>query len=313
VQVELGRYAYRIPKTLHNSGAQPVTAPSLTEISPYIRLMRLDRPIGTLLLLWPTLWALWLAGNGQPSSTVVLIMLVGTVVMRSAGCIINDFADRKIDGHVARTRDRPLASGALSVSKAMALFAALILFSAWLVMQLNMLSVTVSLFALVVAVIYPFTKRITHLPQLVLGIAFSMGIPIAYAALTNSLPLECWLLFAANFCWIVAYDTYYAMADRDDDILIGVKSTAILFGNADRSVILVLQLIALLILAYIGINQTLSWHFYIGIVLCMGIVAYQQVLTRERIPENCFKAFLNNNWFGAVIQFGLMLGLIEQP
>ena len=275
--------------------------------------MRLDRPIGTLLLLWPTLWALWLAGNGQPNPTVVLIMLVGTIVMRSAGCIINDFADRKIDGHVARTRNRPLASGALSVSKAITLFAALILFAGWLVTQLNMLSVAISLFALVVAVVYPFTKRITHLPQLVLGIAFSMGIPIAYAALTNSLPLECWLLFTANFCWIVAYDTYYAMADRDDDILIGVKSTAILFGNADRSVILVLQLTALLILAYIGINQTLSWHFFVGIILCMGIVAYQQVLTRERIPENCFKAFLNNNWFGAVIHLGLMLGLIEQP
>ncbi len=275
--------------------------------------MRLDRPIGTLLLLWPTLWALWLAGNGQPNPTVVLIMLVGTIVMRSAGCVINDFADRKIDGHVARTRNRPLASGALSVSKAITLFVALILFAGWLATQLNMLSVMISLFALVVAVIYPFTKRITHLPQLVLGIAFSMGIPIAYAALTNRLPLECWLLFAANFCWIVAYDTYYAMADRDDDILIGVKSTAILLGNADRSMILVLQLTALLILAYIGINQTLSWHFFVGIILCMGIVTYQQVLTHERIPENCFKAFLNNNWFGAVIYLGLMLGLIEQP
>ena len=290
-----------------------MTTSSLTGIAPYIRLMRLDRPIGTLLLLWPTLWALWLAGNGQPNPTVVLIMLVGTIVMRSAGCVINDFADRKIDGHVARTRNRPLASGALSVSKAITLFVALILFAGWLATQLNMLSVMISLFALVVAVIYPFTKRITHLPQLVLGIAFSMGIPIAYAALTNRLPLECWLLFAANFCWIVAYDTYYAMADRDDDILIGVKSTAILLGNADRSMILVLQLTALLILAYIGINQTLSWHFFVGIILCMGIVTYQQVLTHERIPENCFKAFLNNNWFGAVIYLGLMLGLIEQP
>ncbi len=266
-----------------------------------------------LLLLWPTLWALWLAGDGHPNPTVVLIMLVGTIVMRSAGCIINDFADRNIDGHVARTRDRPLASGALSVTRAMTLFAVLILFAAWLVIQLNMLSVAVSLFALVVAVIYPFTKRITHLPQLVLGIAFSMGIPIAYAALTGSMPIECWLLFAANFCWIVAYDTYYAMADRDDDILIGIKSTAILFGNADRSVILVLQLIALIILTYIGISQTLGWHFFVGIFLCIGIVTYQQVLTRERIPESCFKAFLNNNWFGAVIQFGLMLGMIEQP
>lgn len=275
--------------------------------------MRLDRPIGTLLLLWPTLWALWLAGDGQPNPTVVLIMLVGTIVMRSAGCIINDFVDRKIDGHVARTCDRPLASGALSVSKAMTLFVVLILFAAWLVTQLNMLSVAISLFALMVAMLYPFTKRITHLPQLVLGIAFSMGIPIAYAALANSFPLECWLLFAANFCWIVAYDTYYAMADRDEDVLIGVKSTAILFGNADRSVILVLQLIALLILTYIGINQTLGWHFFISIVLCTGIATYQQVLTRERIPDNCFQAFLNNNWFGAAIQLGLMLGLIEQP
>ncbi len=273
--------------------------------------MRLDRPIGSLLLLWPTLWALWLAGDGQPDPTVVLIMLTGTLVMRSAGCIINDFADRKIDGHVARTRNRPLASGDLNVAQAMTLFAGLILLAAWLVIQLNMLSVVISLFALAVAVIYPFTKRFTHLPQFVLGIAFSMGIPIAYAALTNSLPFECWLVFAANYCWIVAYDTYYAMSDRDEDIQIGVKSTAILLGTADRSVILVLQLITLTILAYIGINQNLNWHFFGAIVISMGIVAYQQVLTRERIPENCFNAFLNNNWFGATILFGFVLGLIE--
>ncbi|MCY4274759.1 MAG: 4-hydroxybenzoate octaprenyltransferase, partial [Gammaproteobacteria bacterium] len=259
-----------------------------------------------------TLWALWLAGEGQPDPTVVLIMLVGTLVMRSAGCIINDFADRKIDGHITRTRNRPLASGDLSVAKAMTLFAILISLAAWLVTQLNMLSVVVSLFALVVAVIYPFTKRFTHLPQFVLGIAFSMGIPIAYTALTNSLPLECWILFAANYCWIVAYDTYYAMADRDDDIQIGVKSTAILFDTADRSIILILQLITLGILTYIGISQNVNWHFFIAIAISLGIVTYQQILTRERIPANCFKAFLNNNWFGAVIQFGFMLGLIEQ-
>ncbi|MCY4050076.1 MAG: 4-hydroxybenzoate octaprenyltransferase [Gammaproteobacteria bacterium] len=289
-----------------------MTTPILKEISLYIRLIRLDRPIGSLLLLWPTLWALWLAGEGQPDPTVVLIMLVGTLVMRSAGCIINDFADRKIDGHITRTRNRPLASGDLSVAKAMTLFAILILLAAWLVTQLNMLSVVVSLFALVVAVIYPFTKRFTHLPQFVLGIAFSMGIPIAYTALTNSLPLECWILFAANYCWIVAYDTYYAMADRDDDIQIGVKSTAILFDTADRSIILILQLITLGILTYIGISQNVNWHFFIAIAISLGIVTYQQILTRERIPANCFKAFLNNNWFGAVIQFGFMLGLIEQ-
>lgn len=289
-----------------------MTTPILKEISLYIRLIRLDRPIGSLLLLWPTLWALWLAGEGQPDPTVVLIMLVGTLVMRSAGCIINDFADRKIDGHITRTRNRPLASGDLSVAKAMTLFAILISLAAWLVTQLNMLSVVVSLFALVVAVIYPFTKRFTHLPQFVLGIAFSMGIPIAYTALTNSLPLECWILFAANYCWIVAYDTYYAMADRDDDIQIGVKSTAILFDTADRSIILILQLITLGILTYIGISQNVNWHFFIAIAISLGIVTYQQILTRERIPANCFKAFLNNNWFGAVIQFGFMLGLIEQ-
>ena len=290
-----------------------MTLPFIADLPACIHLMRLDKPIGTLLLLWPTLWALWLAGNGQPDPTVVLIMLAGTIVMRSAGCIINDVADRKIDKHVARTRDRPLASGTVSVKKALTLFFALILFAAWLVTRLNPLAFQISLFALAVAVLYPFSKRITHLPQLVLGVAFSMGIPIAYAALTGKLPLECWLLFIANFCWIVAYDTYYAMADRDDDALIGVKSTAILFGRADRSVILALQSISLMILTYIGVNQSLNWHFFASVVLAAGIVAYQQYLTRERTPENCFQAFMNNNWLGAVIQCGLMLGLIEQP
>lgn len=273
--------------------------------------MRLDRPIGTLLLLWPTLWALWLAGDGQPDPTIVLIMLIGTIVMRSAGCVINDFADRKIDVHVSRTRNRPLAAGDLTVGKAISLFALLVLIAGWLVTRLNSLSILISLFALLVTVLYPFSKRVTHLPQMMLGVAFSMGIPIAYAALTRHLPIECWLLVAANFSWIVAYDTYYAMADRDDDLLIGVKSTAILFGSADRSMILILQLLALMILTFIGFNQSLNWHFFVSIVLAIGIVAYQQYLTRRRRAEDCFKAFLNNNWFGAVIQCGLMLGLIE--
>lgn len=274
--------------------------------------MRLDRPIGMLLLLWPTLWALWLAGDGQPDPTIVLIMIAGTMVMRAAGCIINDYADRKIDGHVARTRDRPLASGALSVRKAMILFLVLVLVAWWLVTRLNTLSIIVSFFALAVAVLYPFTKRFTHLPQLVLGVAFSMGIPIAYAAITEELPAECWLLFAANYAWIVAYDTYYAMADRDDDLLIGVKSTAILFGKADRSIILILQAVSLLILAYIGASRAIGWHFFVGIAAAAAFSAYQQYLTRDRVSEHCFRAFLNNNWYGAVIHCGLVLSLIEK-
>ncbi len=273
--------------------------------------MRIDRPVGMLLLLWPTLWALWLAGNGEPEPTVALILIVGTWVMRAAGCIINDYADRKLDPHVARTRTRPLADGSLGTTKGAALCLLLLLLALWLVTQLNLLSILLAIAALPVVIIYPFTKRFTHMPQMVLGIAFSMGIPIAYAALTGKLPLECWLLFVANFLWIVAYDTYYAMADMKDDLKIGIKSTAILFGKADRAIILILQCVSLAMLALIGFSRSIDWHFFVGLLGAAGMAAYQQAITRTREPTRCLAAFLNNNWFGAMVFGGILLGLIE--
>lgn len=280
------------------------------KLTAYIQLARLDRPIGTFLLLWPTLWALWLAGNGHPDPDIVIIIVAGTFVMRAAGCVLNDYADRDFDPHVERTRSRPLAAGTLTTSEAIMLLFLLLAVALALVLQLNHLAVYTSFFALGIAMLYPFTKRFTNLPQFILGIAFSMGIPISYAALTNTIPAEAWYLFAANFCWIVAYDTYYAMADRKDDLQIGVKSTAILFGSADRLVIGILQVMALIILAYIGWLRSFSWHFYLGLAGAASFALYQQSITRNRDPQKCFQAFLNNNWFGAVIYCGLVLALV---
>lgn len=274
-----------------------------------LRLMRMHRPIGTLLLLWPTMWALWLAGDGQPSLAVVIIFIAGTFLMRAAGCVINDYADRHIDSEVKRTRDRPLANAELSIPQVFGLFVLLLLLSLALVLQLNRHAQLVSLFAVGIAGFYPFTKRFTHLPQLFLGIAFSMGIPMAYAALTESIPLEAWLLFTANFAWTVAYDTQYAMVDRDDDIRIGVKSTAILFGKYDNLIIGLLHLACLAVLAFLGWQRGLSWYFYIGLGAALGLAIYQQYLCKHRERERCFRAFLNNNWFGAMIFFGLVLAL----
>lgn len=288
-----------------------MTAALIKDLPAYCRLMRIDRPVGMLLLLWPTLWALWLAGSGEPEPTVALILVAGTWVMRAAGCIINDYADRKLDPHVARTRNRPLADGSLSTTKAAVLCLLLLLAAFWLVMQLNLLSIYLAIAALLVVIVYPFTKRFTHLPQLVLGIAFSMGIPIAYAALTGELPRECWLLFAANFLWIVAYDTYYAMADIEDDLMIGIKSTAILFGKADRAIILALQCASLAILALVGYSRSIDWYFFAGLLGAAGMVTYQQAITRAREPARCHAAFLNNNWYGAMVYGGILLGLIE--
>lgn len=264
-----------------------------------------------LLLLWPTLWALWLAGDGKPEPTIVLILVAGTWVMRAAGCVVNDYADRNFDPHVARTRTRPLADGSLTATKAAVVCLLLLLIALWLVTRLNGLSILLAVVALAVVVVYPFTKRFTHLPQMVLGVAFSMGIPIAYAALTGKLPPECWLLFAANYLWIVAYDTYYAMTDIQDDLMIGIKSTAILFGRADRSIILFLQCASLAILALIGFNREISWHFFVGVLGAAGLVAYQQAITRTREPKKCLAAFLNNNWYGAMVYGGILLGEMD--
>ncbi len=272
--------------------------------------MRLDRPIGTFLLLWPTLWALWLAGHGQPDPDIVLIFILGTLVMRAAGCVINDYADRNIDLHVARTRNRPLARGVLSARQALGLFAGLISTAFILVLQLNALTGIIALFAAAIAILYPFTKRFTHLPQCVLGVAFSMSIPMAFAALTDTVPREAWVLFAANFLWTTAYDTQYAMVDRDDDLLIRVKSTAILFGRFDNLAVGVLHAMAILLLAVIGWIMELGWHYYPGLAVAAGFALYQQTLCRQRIPDHCFRAFLNNNWIGAMVFLGIMLGLM---
>ncbi|MGR3985395.1 MAG: 4-hydroxybenzoate octaprenyltransferase [Gammaproteobacteria bacterium] len=282
---------------------------AIAALGPYLRLMRLHRPIGALLLLWPTLWALWLAGDGRPDAALVAIFIAGVCVMRAAGCVINDFADRGIDAHVWRTRDRPLARGEVPPRRALLLFALLLLPALALALQLNREAQLLAPAAVVIAALYPFTKRITRLPQLALGIAFSWGIPMAYAAQQAALPAEMWWLFAANFVWVVAYDTQYAMADREDDLRIGVKSSAILFGRHDRRIIALLHLACLALLAAIGWQRALHWHFYAALALALGCAAYQLHLCKTRERERCLRAFLNNNWFGAAIFCGLALAL----
>ncbi len=279
-------------------------------IGPYLRLIRMDRPIGTFLLLWPTLWALWLAGDGSPDPTIVLIFVAGTFVMRAAGCAINDYADRHIDAHVARTSNRPLATGELLPWQALATFGVLLAVAFALVWQLNALTIWLSVAGALVAVVYPFTKRVTHLPQLVLGVAFSWGIPMAYAAVAGHLPVEALVLFLANFAWIVAYDTQYAMADREDDVLIGVKSTAILFGRWDNLAVGLLHLAALAVLYGIGWQRGFGWHYDLGLMSAAAFAVYQQYLCRNRDRDLCFRAFLNNNWFGAMVFAGIVLGLL---
>lgn len=284
----------------------------LNYLQPYARLTRLDKPIGTFLLLWPTLWALWLAADGKPDPDIVMIFILGTFVMRSAGCIFNDIADRKIDRHVKRTQSRPLADGSLTVKQALFAAIVLLIIALALAIQLNKLTILISLLALAIAIIYPYSKRFTQLPQCVLGLAFSMGIPMSYTAVGNALPAEAWWLFAGNFLWIVAYDTQYAMADREEDLKIGVKSTAILFGSADLLIIGLLQTGALLIIGYVGWVNSLSWHFYHGLILAVCFAIYQQHLCKNRKTELCFKAFLNNNWLGAMIYCGIVLGTLTK-
>ena len=277
-------------------------------IRAYLQLMRMDRPIGAFLLLWPTLWALWIAGDGQPHAGVVLIFIAGTFAMRAAGCVINDYADRDFDGHVDRTSNRPLATGALTVSQALICFTALLVIALLLVLQLNRATIQLSVFGALVAIAYPFAKRVTNLPQLVLGVAFSWGIPMAFTALTGQTSLVAWLLFIANFAWIVAYDTQYAMADREDDLKIGVKSTAILFGRYDNLIVGLLHLTTLSILTAIGVSLDLNPAFYVGLLFAATFAGYQQWLCKDRDRQRCFQAFLNNNWFGAMVFAGIVLG-----
>lgn len=273
----------------------------------YWLLMRLHKPIGILLLLWPTLWALWLAGNGMPDGMVLIVFCVGVVLTRSAGCIVNDFADRQFDGKVKRTQMRPLANQKLSTREALCVFAAIMLLAFLLVVIfLNRYAVCLAIVGAILAVVYPFLKRITHLPQLGLGLAFSWGVPMAFAAVNYAVPREAWLLYATAIVWPLIYDTMYAMTDRDDDIRIGIKSTAILFGQYDVLILGLLQILFLIGLVFVGNLFALQWPYYISVFMCAGFFLYQQYLIKDRDPARSFKAFLNNNWVGLVLFLGIV-------
>ncbi|GAA6134518.1 4-hydroxybenzoate octaprenyltransferase [Oceaniserpentilla sp. 4NH20-0058] len=273
----------------------------------YIQLMRLDKPIGIYLLLWPTLWALWIAAEGRPSISNVVIFILGVIVMRSAGCVINDYADRHLDGHVKRTQHRPLAQKVISEKQALGLFAGLCSSAFILVLFTNEFTLYLSFGGLALAFCYPFMKRYTHLPQVVLGAAFAWAVPMAFAAEQNALPDVVWLIYTATVTWTVVYDTQYAMVDRDDDLKIGVKSTAILFGEADNMMIGVLQVFTLISWLMIASKIAATWPLYLAIAISAGIFVYHQFLTKNRDRDLCFKAFLHNHWVGATLFAGLFL------
>lgn len=271
----------------------------------YWLLARFDRPIGTLILLWPALWALWVAGNGKPDLLVLTVFLLGVVLMRAAGCVINDYADRDFDPHVERTKQRPIAAGKVSSKEALVIFVVLCLTAFGLVLLLNIYTIILSFVAAFLAASYPFMKRFTQLPQAYLGIAFGWAVPMAFAAQINSIPLVAWLMFLAVVLWALVYDTMYAMVDKDDDLKIGIKSTAILFGDYDRQIMAVLQLIILGLLIIVGLMITAGWFYFAGLVVAAGLFVYQQTLIFNRDKVLCFKAFLNNNWFGVSVFVGL--------
>ncbi|WP_158134793.1 4-hydroxybenzoate octaprenyltransferase [Vibrio navarrensis] len=273
----------------------------------YWQLMRMDRPIGSFLLFWPMLWSLVLAAEGMPDWDVLLVFTAGVFLMRSAGCVINDFADRHVDGHVKRTQQRPLPAGKVTSKEAVLLFLVLGITSFLLVLTMNSLTIQLSFVGIALAFVYPFMKRYTHLPQLVLGLAFSWAIPMAWAAQTNELPWMVWFLFTINALWTIAYDTQYAMVDRDDDLMIGVKSTAILFGRFDKLIIGLLQLATLAMLLWLGQYYQLGQSFYWSVLVAGALFVYQQHLIRHRERELCFKAFLNNNYVGMVLALGLLV------
>jgi 4-hydroxybenzoate polyprenyltransferase len=279
-------------------------------VEQYLRLMRVDRPVGSMLLLWPTLWAVWIASQGRPEPRILAIFVSGVFLMRSAGCVINDYADRDMDPHVERTRDRPLASGRVSAPEALALFAVLSGAALALVLTLNALTVMLSLVGAFWAVIYPFMKRFVHVPQLFLGFAFSWGIPMAFSAQTGGVPAIAWVLLAANMAWVMAYDTMYAMSDRRDDLIIGVKSTAILFGEKDRLIVGCCQGLTLALLTVAGIMASLDLYFYCSLVAAGVFFVYQQWLIRHRGSQDCFRAFSNNTWSGALVFFGIVLSYL---
>lgn len=277
----------------------------------YALLMRWDKPIGFFLVLWPTLWALWLAGSGKPPIAIVIIFVLGCFIMRSAGCVINDMADRQFDRFVLRTQHRPLASKKMSVKAACYLFLILMLCALVLVLFLNQLTFLFAIIGAFLAIVYPFLKRITHWPQLGLGMAFSWGVPMAFAAICNEVPAKAWLLFSAAMVWPVMYDTLYAMVDRVDDVKIGVKSTAIAVGKADRWFIGILQILFLVLLYSVGKIFLLGRFYYFSLIAVSLLFLYQQMLIKNRLPQNCFTAFLNNNWVGCVIFLGIVLHYVN--
>jgi 4-hydroxybenzoate polyprenyltransferase len=276
----------------------------------YAQLMRLDKPIGILLLLWPMLWGLWFAAKGMPDAHVLVIFVLGTVLMRSAGCVINDFADRKIDPHVERTKNRPMAAGKIGSKEAILLAAGLSLCAFLLILPLNQLTILLSVPALFLAGTYPFTKRFFAMPQAYLGIAFSFGIPMAFAAQTNSLPPLIWILMLANLFWVIAYDTAYAIVDKPDDLKIGIKTSAITMGRFDVMGVMLCHGMFIVIMLAIGQLQAMGMAYYAGLMIAVGLIIYQYTLIRNRDRTLCFKAFLHNNWVGMVVFAGIALDFL---
>ena len=283
----------------------------LKRIDAYERLIRLDKPIGILLLLWPTLWALWIASRGWPLPEEVLVFVMGTILMRSAGCALNDWADRDFDGRVARTRDRPLAAGEIRPKEALAVAAVLAAAAFGFALFLNRFALLLSFVALAIACLYPFAKRVFPLPQLCLGIAFAFGVPMAFAAVLNALPLECWALFAASVCYGFAYDTEYAMVDRDDDLKIGIRTSAITLGRHDVAAVMASYALMVALLAWVGFALHLRWPYYAGLAAAAGMMLYHYLLIRGRTREGCFLAFRHNNWVGLAIFAGIVASYIR--
>ena len=279
----------------------------MDRLKQYWLLTRFDRPIGILILLWPALWALWVASDGRPDLGVLTVICLGVVLMRAAGCVINDYADREFDPHVARTKQRPIAAGKVKPKEALWIFVVLCLCAFGLVLTLNIFTILLSFIAAFLAASYPFMKRYTQLPQAYLGIAFGWAIPMSFSAQTNYIPLVAWVMYLAVVLWALVYDTMYAMVDKEDDLKIGVKSTAILFGSYDRYIMAFLQLIIIGLLIIVGQMKHLSWPYYGGMLVATGLFVYQQKLIYYRDKNQCFKAFLNNNWFGMVVFIGLLV------
>jgi 4-hydroxybenzoate polyprenyltransferase len=277
----------------------------------FISLLRLDKPSGIFLLLWPTLWALWLAGKGKPDLVIVSIFILGVILMRSAGCVINDIADRHIDCLVARTQDRPLAAGKVTLQAALLLFFVLMFCAFLLVLLFNRLTILLAFVGALLAIGYPFLKRFTHLPQVGLGLAFSWGVPMAFAALTDTLPVKGWLFFFVAVLWPIIYDTQYAMVDRADDVRIGVKSTAILFGKMDKWLLGLLQILFLVLLLMVGYFFQLTRVYYLSVIGAGILFIYQQILIKDRLPQQCFKAFKSHCWVGGIIFLGIFLNYAE--